>query len=105
MSGGSTPNFWRIAAASRIVLRRPSICTTRVPRTHCARSLSGVQMATLLDLFVLRRDMRGRSEPIIGFELDHRPDDNAHRRDRLLKRMELREQRGLDTGAGFVIRP
>ena len=36
----------RIAAASRIVLRRPSICTTRVSRTHCARSLSGVQMAT-----------------------------------------------------------
>ncbi len=49
--------------------------------------------------------MRGRSERIIGFELDHRPDDNAHRRERLLERMELREQRGLDAGAGLVVRP
>ena len=49
--------------------------------------------------------MRGRSERIIGFELDHRPHDNAHRRQRLLKRMELREQRGLDAGAGLVVRP
>ncbi len=55
--------------------------------------------------FVLRREMRGRSERIIGFELDHRPDDNAHRRKRLLERMELREQRGLDAGAGLVVRP
>ena len=49
--------------------------------------------------------MRGRSERIIGFELDHRPDDNAHRRERLLERMELREQRGLDAVAGLVVRP
>ena len=49
--------------------------------------------------------MRGRSERIIGFELDHRPDHNAHRRKRLLERMELREQRALDTGAGLVVRP
>ena len=49
--------------------------------------------------------MRGRSERIIGFELDHRPHDNAHRRQRLLERMELREQRGLDAGAGLVVRP
>ena len=62
-------------------------------------------MATFCDLLVLRREMRGRSERIIGFELDHRPDDNAHRRERLLERMELREQRGLDAGAGLVVRP
>jgi hypothetical protein len=49
--------------------------------------------------------MRGRSERIIGFELDHRPDDNAHCRERLLERMELREQRGLDAGARLVVRP
>ena len=49
--------------------------------------------------------MRGRSERIIGFELDHRPDDNAHRRKRLLEWVELREQRGLDAGAGLVVRP
>ena len=28
--------------------------------------------------------------------------DNTHRRQRLLERMKLREQRGLDPGAGFV---
>ena len=49
--------------------------------------------------------MRGRSERIIGFELDHRPDDNAHPHERLLEGMELREQRGLDAGAGLVVRP
>ena len=49
--------------------------------------------------------MRGRSERIIGFELDHRPDDHAHGRERLLERMELREKRGLDSGAGLVARP
>ena len=49
--------------------------------------------------------MRGRSERIISFELDHRPHDNAHRRERLLERMELREQRGLDACAGLVVRP
>ena len=41
--------------------------------------------------------MRGRSERIIGFDLDHRQDCNAHRRERLFERMEMREQRGLDS--------
>jgi hypothetical protein len=49
--------------------------------------------------------MRGRSERIIGFEVDHRPDDNPHRRERLLERMELLEQRALDARAGLVARP
>ena len=49
--------------------------------------------------------MRGRSERIVGFELDHRPDDNAHGRERLLERMKLREQRALDPSAGLVVRP
>jgi hypothetical protein len=42
---------------------------------------------------------------IVGFELDHRPHDNAHRRERSLERMEPREQRELDAGPGFVVRP
>ena len=45
-SAGPTPNFARTPSASRIFLPRRSICTTRSPRTHCARSLSGVQMHT-----------------------------------------------------------
>ena len=43
---GSTPNFLRTPSASRIVFVLRSICTMRSPRTHCARSLSGVQMQT-----------------------------------------------------------
>jgi len=49
--------------------------------------------------------MRGRRQRIVGFELDHRPDDYAHRRERLLERMELREQCALNAGAGFVTLP
>ena len=49
--------------------------------------------------------MRGRSERIIRFELDHRPHDNAHRRERLLESMELREQGALNAVAGLVTRP
>ena len=93
MSGGSAPNF--SSDPGRIANRfcaGLSICTTRAPRTHRARSLSGVQMATFSTLLVLRRELRRRSERIIGFQLDHRPDDNAHSpRERLLERMELRD--------------
>src|SRR6478609_8311304 len=46
MCSGPTPNFARTPSASRICPLRRSICTTRVPMTHCARSLSGVQMQT-----------------------------------------------------------
>ena len=93
MSGGSTPNFSRMPAASRIFCagRRPA---PRGPSHALRQVLVGRPDRDLLDLLVLRRQMRGRSERVIRFELDHGPDDNAHRRERLLERMELREQRG-----------
>ena len=47
MNAGSTPNFSRTPSAPRIFWDRRSTWTTRFPRTHCARSLSGVQMQTL----------------------------------------------------------
>ena len=46
MRSGSTPNFARTPRASRIAFALRSTCTTRSPRTHCARSLSGDQMHT-----------------------------------------------------------
>ena len=105
MSCGLTPNFSRIPAASRIDFA-PAVDLHHARTSHALRQiLIGRPDGDFLDLLVLRRDMRGRSERIIGFELDHRPDDNAHRRERLLERMELREQRGLDAGAGLVVRP
>ena len=59
----------------------------------------------LLNLPLFRCKMRGGSERIISFELDHRPDHNAHCRERFFERMELREQRPLDPCAGLVVRP
>jgi len=46
MDSGSTPNFALTAPSSSTMRRRRSSITTRVPRTHCARSLSGVQITT-----------------------------------------------------------
>ena len=103
---------WRIDAElfaypSRIANRfAPAVDLHHARTSHALRQiLIGRPDGDFLDLLVLRREMRGRSERIIGFELDHRPDDNAHRRERLLERMELREKRGLDAGAGLVVRP
>src|SRR4029077_2375509 len=84
----------------------PSVDLHHARTSHALRQiLIGRPDSDFLDPFVLRRDMRGRSERIIGFELDHRPDDNAHRHERFLERMELREQRALNAGASLVVRP
>ena len=105
MSCGLTPNFSRMASdiANRFA---PAVDLHHARASHALRKiLVGRPDGDFLDLFVLRRDTRSRSERIIGFELDHRPDDNTHCRQRLFERMELREQRGLDAGAGLVVRP
>ena len=39
--------------------------------------------------------MRGAGQPVVGLELDHGPHRHAHRRERFLERVKLREQRGL----------
>ncbi len=105
MSCGLTPNFSRIPAASRIVFA-PAVDLHDARTSHALRQIFIRRPdRDFLYLLVLRREMRGRSERIIGFELDHRPDDNAHRRERFLKRMELREKRGLDAVASLVVRP
>ena len=105
MSGGLDAELF--AYPSRIANRfAPAVDLHHARTSHALRQIFvGRPDGDFLDLLVLRREMRGRSERIIGFELDHRPDDNAHRRERLLERMELREQRGLDAGAGLVVRP
>src|SRR6266404_8004603 len=105
-------NEWRIDAElfadpSRIANRfAPAVDLHHARISHALRQiLVGRPDGDFLDLLVLRSDMRSRSERIISFELDHRPDDNAHLRECLLERMELREKRGLDAGAGLVVRP
>ena len=105
MCAGSTPNFSRTPPALRTVLLRRSTCTTRSPRTHCARSLSGVQMQTWRDVVIRGGDASRRGECVVGLQLDHRPYRDAHRRERVLERLELGEQRAVDAGAGLVARP
>src|SRR6266403_3472583 len=84
----------------------PAVDLHHARASHALRQIFiGRPDGDFLDLLLLRRDMRGRSECIISFELDHRPDDNTHSRERLLERMELREKRGLDAGAALVVRP
>src|SRR5437763_1327066 len=84
----------------------PAVDLYHARTSHALRQIFiGRPDGDFLDLFVLRREMRGRSERIIGFEVDHRPDDYAHRNERLLERMELSQQRGLNAGAGLVARP
>ena len=46
MDAGATPNFPITPASSMTTLVRRFSCTTREPLTHCARSLSGVQIST-----------------------------------------------------------
>ena len=43
---GATPNLAHTPSSSVTTFFRRSSCTTRPPTTHCARSLSGVQMIT-----------------------------------------------------------
>ena len=105
MSGGSTPNFSRTPAASRIDFAPAIDLHHARDLARIAPDLVGRPDRDAFDFLVFRREMRRRSERIIGFQLDHRPDDNAHRRECLFERMELREQRGLDPVAGLLIRP
>ena len=49
--------------------------------------------------------MRRRGETVVGFELDHRPDGDAHRRERVLEREKLRVEDGLDSLSRLVVRP
>ena len=61
--------------------------------------------ANLLDALVSRCEVRSRGEAIVGLELDHRPDRDAHRVQRVFQRLKLRPQVWLDPFAGFVVRP
>jgi len=59
----------------------------------------------LFDACVERGEMRGGGERVVRFELDHRPDGDAHRGKRFFQRVKLRGQCRLDSLAGLVARP
>jgi hypothetical protein len=49
--------------------------------------------------------MRCGGEGIVSFEFNHGPDSHAHRCQRFFEWLKLREQRALDSGAGFITGP
>jgi hypothetical protein len=49
--------------------------------------------------------VRCGNQSIVGLQFDHRPDGDAHGAERVLQRLELRQQRWLDTFARLVARP
>ena len=61
--------------------------------------------ADLLDARILRGDGGPRSQRIVGLEFGHRPNGDAHRSQRVLERLELRAQCGLDSISRFVAGP
>ena len=74
--------------------RRRSRRTTRSPRTHWARSLSGVQIRTRSTAGRVRPASGGRGQGVVRLELDHRPDDEPERLHRPFGERELGQQFG-----------
>jgi hypothetical protein len=95
----------RTPAASRIALPAPVDLDDSVAADALREVLVGRPDAGLLDRVVGVGEVRRRGERVVGLELDHRPDDDPHRRERLLERMELRKQRRLDPGRRLVAGP
>ena len=88
------------------VRSRRSNCTTRVPRTHCARSLSGVQMITRSTARVRRSHVAApaaSASSASNSTIGQTATPSAIKR--LLEERELREQVRLDAGAGLVAGP
>ena len=86
----ATPNFATTPASSRMT-RRPAIQLDDARAAHALREVL-VRRADdhALDARVARRRQRRRGQRIVGLELDHRPDDDAERRQRFLEQRELR---------------
>ena len=56
-------------------------------------------------MFWMTRKMCGSRQSIVSFKFDHRPNDDAHRGQRVFQRMKLRQQRAFDAGTRLVSRP
>src|SRR2546426_1581498 len=67
--------------------------------------LVGCPDTNLFHARIFRGDPRGGGKRVVGLELDHGPDSDAHRSERVLQRVELREKRRLDALARLVISP
>ena len=105
MEVGPTPNLATTPPSSISWSLRRSSWTTRVPRTHWPRSLSGVQMMTCSTAAVVAGHRRRTGEGVVGLELDHGPHHDPERDQGLLERPGLRPQIRVDAVPGLVARP
>ena len=105
MLAGGTPNLASTPARRGSRPERRSTCTTRVPSTHCDRSLSGVQIRTKATrgsaaaIPAAAASASSASNSTIG----HTATPSAVERG--LERMELIPQRRVDAVAGLVAGP
>ena len=76
-----------------------------MPLTRLREVLVGRADHHLFDPRIRRGPHRRRGQRIIRLVLDHRPHPHAERRERLLEQAELRQQVGIDAGAGLVSGP
>ena len=103
MEAGRTPNFSTTPSSSqeaRAACR--SRVTTRVPRTHWARSLSGEHTTTCSTSRERRRTGGARGQGVVGLELHHRPHHEAEGARGVLGGMELGQEVGGHAFAGLV---
>jgi peptidyl-prolyl cis-trans isomerase A (cyclophilin A) len=61
--------------------------------------------AHFLHCRILGGDARAGRETVVGFEIGHRPNGDAHRGETVFERLKLRDQRRLHSIAGFVAGP
>ena len=102
---GRTPNLAVTPASSNHLSLRRSYCTTRRPRTHCPRSLSGVTIMTCSTRGSASATAAAAAERVVGLVLDHRPGRDAHGHQRVLERLELGEELRRHARAGLVAGP
>ena len=102
---GATPNFATTPASSMMTLRPPVQLDDAGAADALREVLVGRADQHLLDARIRRRPHRRRGQRVVRLELDHRPDHDAERRERLLEQRELREEIGVDAGAGLVAGP
>ena len=105
ISAGSTPNFSRTPCGVADRLGLAVDLHDAVAVDALREILVGRPDADLLHPLILRGEVRRGGQRIVRLELDHRPDGDAHRGERLLQRMKLRQQRRLDALAGLVAGP
>jgi len=104
MDAGATPNF--CSTPTRPEAPRAPVELDDTVAAHTLREiLVGRAHDDLLDARVGRGHGRRRGQRIVGLEVDHGPDDDAERAQRLLQRPKLPVQERVHPLARLVLRP